>query len=90
MARFMVSMPDDMLKKLDSQARKESRGRSELLREAVRHHLAAIAPVEAKKRQPRDRTANQRRKRSGLRKPWNATSWKTGWAVRAAPGLISW
>ncbi|MET0500113.1 MAG: ribbon-helix-helix domain-containing protein [Candidatus Binatia bacterium] len=50
MARFMVSMPDDMLEKLDRQARKESRGRSELLREAVRHHLAAAAPVAAKER----------------------------------------
>jgi Arc/MetJ-type ribon-helix-helix transcriptional regulator len=50
MARFMVSMPDDMLEKLDRQARKESRGRSELLREAVRRHLAAAAPVKAKER----------------------------------------
>lgn len=50
MARFMVSMPDEMLEKLDQQARKESRGRSELLREAVRRHLAAAASVEAKER----------------------------------------
>ena len=39
MARFMISMPDEMLKKLDEAARKEHRSRSELLREAVRRHL---------------------------------------------------
>ena len=32
MARFMISMPDEMLKKLDEAARKEHRSRSELLR----------------------------------------------------------
>lgn len=41
MARFMISMPDEMLKKLDDAARKEHRSRSELLREAARHHLNA-------------------------------------------------
>jgi Arc/MetJ-type ribon-helix-helix transcriptional regulator len=35
----MISMPDNMLKKLDEAARKEHRSRSELLREAARHHL---------------------------------------------------
>lgn len=40
MARFMISMPDEMLKKLDEAARKEHRSRSELLREAARHRLA--------------------------------------------------
>lgn len=35
MARFMISMPDEMLKKLDDAARKEHRSRSELLREAA-------------------------------------------------------
>jgi len=39
MARFMISMPDDMLKKLDEAVRKEHRSRSELLREAARQHL---------------------------------------------------
>jgi metal-responsive CopG/Arc/MetJ family transcriptional regulator len=39
MARFTISMPDEMLKKLDEAARKEHRSRSELLREAVRRHL---------------------------------------------------
>jgi Arc/MetJ-type ribon-helix-helix transcriptional regulator len=40
MARFMLSMPDEMLKKLDDAARREHRSRSELLREAARRHLA--------------------------------------------------
>jgi metal-responsive CopG/Arc/MetJ family transcriptional regulator len=40
MARFMISMPDEMLKKLDEAARKEHRSRSELLREAARRHLS--------------------------------------------------
>jgi Arc/MetJ-type ribon-helix-helix transcriptional regulator len=46
MARFMISMPDEMLKKLDETARKEHRSRSELLREAARRHLteASVRP----------------------------------------------
>jgi hypothetical protein len=47
MARFMISMPDDMLKKLDEAARKEHRSRSELLREAARRHLNVIGHVQA-------------------------------------------
>ena len=47
MARFMISMPDDMLKKLDEAARKEHRSRSELLREAARRHLTADVQAEA-------------------------------------------
>jgi Arc/MetJ-type ribon-helix-helix transcriptional regulator len=43
MARFMISMPDEMLKKLDEAARKEHRSRSELLREAARNRLAIEA-----------------------------------------------
>ena len=41
MARFIVSMPDEMLKQLDAAARREQRNRSELLREAVRRHLSS-------------------------------------------------
>jgi Arc/MetJ-type ribon-helix-helix transcriptional regulator len=36
----MISMPDEMLKRLDEAARKEHRSRSELLREAARRHLS--------------------------------------------------
>jgi Arc/MetJ-type ribon-helix-helix transcriptional regulator len=39
----MISMPDEMLKKLDETARKEHRSRSELLREAARDRLAGKA-----------------------------------------------
>src|SRR5262245_55804271 len=46
MARFMISMPDDMLKKLDEAARKEHRSRSELLREVARRHLTADVQAE--------------------------------------------
>ena len=46
MARFMISMPDDMLKKLDEAARKEHRSRSELLREAARRHLTVGVQTE--------------------------------------------
>ena len=45
MARFMVSMPDEIVKKLDRRAREEHRSRSELLREAVRQHLTTSGPV---------------------------------------------
>lgn len=39
MARFMVSMPDELLTKLDRLAKHEHRSRSELLREAARRYL---------------------------------------------------
>jgi hypothetical protein len=60
MARFMVSMPDGILKKLDRRARQEHRTRSELLREAVRRHLGTAVPETPKvtktgKRQRRGR-----------------------------------
>jgi Arc/MetJ-type ribon-helix-helix transcriptional regulator len=47
MARFIVSMPDEMLKQLDAAARREQRNRSELLREAVRRHLSSALIGEA-------------------------------------------
>jgi Arc/MetJ-type ribon-helix-helix transcriptional regulator len=58
MARFMISMPDDMLEKLDRQAQMEHRSRSELLREAVRRHLATtetggLTPTRNNKRKRR-------------------------------------
>jgi Arc/MetJ-type ribon-helix-helix transcriptional regulator len=40
MARFMVSMPDELLTKLDRLAKREHRSRSELLREAARRYLS--------------------------------------------------
>jgi Arc/MetJ-type ribon-helix-helix transcriptional regulator len=40
MARFMISMPDELLKMLDRLAKQEHRSRSELLREAARRYLS--------------------------------------------------
>jgi Arc/MetJ-type ribon-helix-helix transcriptional regulator len=56
MARFMISMPDEMLKKLDEAARKEHRSRSELLREAARHRLTADAAASPASSSSRTRT----------------------------------
>jgi len=63
MARFMISMPDEMLKKLDNAARKEHRSRSELLREAARRHLTA--DVQAKAAQ----SSESKAKREMAKKP---------------------
>jgi predicted DNA-binding protein len=87
MARFMVSMPDDMLEKLDRQARKESRARSELLREAVRRHLAAAAPSEAEERP-------ELRKHGRQKAPWTKETLErhlleNGLSRRGCPGLDS-
>ena len=50
MARFMVSMPDELLTKLDRLAKREHRSRSELLREAARRYLNQ--PAEAAAQRP--------------------------------------
>ncbi|MGH7774621.1 MAG: CopG family ribbon-helix-helix protein [Candidatus Binatia bacterium] len=88
MARFMVSMSDDMLEKLDRQARMEHRSRSELLREAVRRHLANSPPPD---RQPMAKTGKQRSRGS---KKWTKTALEqalveSGSARRGCPGLDS-
>ncbi len=41
MAKVMITMPDDFLKKLDKVAIAEHRTRSELIREAVRAYVTA-------------------------------------------------
>lgn len=38
MARVLISLPDEFLAKVDDLAKKESRTRSELIREAVRYY----------------------------------------------------
>ena len=40
MTRLVVSIPDDLLTKLDRQAKREQRSRSELVREAARRYLS--------------------------------------------------
>ena len=41
MAKIMVSLPDDFLKKVDRTARAQGRSRSELIREALRGALTS-------------------------------------------------
>jgi hypothetical protein len=42
MARLTVSLPDELLTKLDRLAKREHRSRSELLREATRRYLSQL------------------------------------------------
>lgn len=89
MARFMISMPDELLDKLDRQARKESRGRGELLREVMRRHLAAAAPVSAK-----ERAALRSNGKPKARKKWTKQALErhlleNGLGRRGCPGLDS-
>ena len=51
MARLTVSLPDELLTKLDRLAKREHRSRSELLREAARRYLSQ--PEEASTRPPK-------------------------------------
>ena len=44
MAKIMISLPDDFLKKVDRTAKAEGRSRSELVREALRERLAGSEP----------------------------------------------
>lgn len=88
MARFMVSMPDEMLKQLDRQAQKEHRTRSELLREAARQHLATHAP-EAKEGSPPSKDGKRREHR---RMKWTNEELEKyliekGLAQKGCPGL---
>ena len=88
MARFMVSMPDEIVKKLDRRAREEHRSRSELLREAVRQHLASSARAATEMPSP---TRNGKRKGPG-RKKWGKEALEQyllekGIAQRGCPGL---
>lgn len=87
MARFMVSMPDDMLKKLDRQARKESRGRSELLGEAVRRHLAATAPVQAEERSTSRSNGTPKKQKKWTKEALKRHLVENGLGRRGCPGL---
>ena len=88
MARFMVSMSDEMLEELDRQARMEHRTRSELLREAVRRHLASSAPAD------RPHPAKSGKQRGRGSKKWTKKALEqhlleSGLARRGCPGLDS-
>lgn len=45
MARVLISMKDEFLKRIDEVAEKEQRSRSELIREALRTYIRKNAPV---------------------------------------------
>jgi len=88
MARFMVSMPDEMVQQLDRRAKEEHRNRSEYLREAVRWHLAGSTRGASERPSP---TRNGERKSQG-RKKWGKRALEQyliekGIAQRGCPGL---
>jgi len=88
MSRFMVSMPDEMIRELDRRARKEHRTRSELLREAVRQHLA-IPVLGTKESLPQSRDG---KRKTGKRKKWTKEALEQylvekGVVRRGCPGL---
>jgi Arc/MetJ-type ribon-helix-helix transcriptional regulator len=89
MARFMVSMPDEMVEELDRRAQEEHRSRSELLREAARRHLASAAPVEATERPTPRRNSKQKDQRRWTKKSLEQHLLEKGLARRGCPGLDS-
>ena len=88
MARFMVSMPDDMLKKLDRRAREEHRTRSELLREAARRHLAA-SETAAKESSPPSRDGKPKRLKKWTKEALERHLLESGLGRKGCPGLDS-
>jgi Arc/MetJ-type ribon-helix-helix transcriptional regulator len=84
----MVSMPDEMVKKLDRRAKEEHRTRSELLREAVRQHLATSARG-AEESLPR---SGDGKRKAGKRRKWTKRAleqylMEKGIVRRGCPGL---
>lgn len=47
MARVLISMKDEFLKRIDEVAEKEQRSRSELIREALRTYIRRNAPAQS-------------------------------------------
>jgi len=88
MARFMISMPDEMLKKLDQKAREEHRTRSELLREAARQHLAAPAPA-AREGLPPSRDGRRKGRKKWTKESLERYLRERGTVRKGCPGLDS-
>lgn len=86
MARFMVSMPDEMVKKLDRRAREEHRTRSELLREAAREHLAGTKTV-AKGSPPPSRDGKPKRPKKWTKETLERYLLEKGAVRQGCPGL---
>lgn len=86
MARFMISMPDEMLKKLDRRARAEHRTRSELLREAARQHLTTPAPG-TKKSSPPSRNGKRKRQKKWTKEVLEQYLLDKGTIRKDCPGL---
>ena len=89
MARFMVSMPDEIVKKLDRCAWEERRTRSELLREAVKRHLAAAAPGELKEKPVPGRNGKDKTRKKWTKKALEQHLIEKGAARRGCLGLDS-
>ena len=89
MARFMVSMPDEIVKKLDRCARQERRTRSELLREAVQRHLSDSAPVELRKTPVPGRNGKDKTRKKWTKKALEDHLIEKGAARRGCLGLDS-
>ena len=87
MSRFMVSMPDEILKRLDRMAREEHRSRSELLREAVRRHLIASAPAEAKESSTPRRNGKQKTRKRWTKEALEQYLLSRGAVGKSCPGL---
>ena len=72
MAKVMLSIPDAFLKEIDSAAGRTHRGRSELIREALRVYLNRTADLSRPLDDPRIRAAFSTLDDLGRR-------WKSGW-----------
>jgi hypothetical protein len=46
MAKVMISLPDDLLGRIDREARRRQTSRSGLLQEAARHEIGGVDPEE--------------------------------------------
>jgi Arc/MetJ-type ribon-helix-helix transcriptional regulator len=89
MARFMVSMPDEMVKKLDLRAHEEHRSRSELLREAARRHLAATSSVQTREDQRRESNDNTKGPKRWTKQSLERHLLENRLARKGCPGLDS-